>query len=267
MNTKICICMPTRSTRIFRLSLYERREMSDSIMLSKQKRRRNWSPRFRRSSIVRRRPPPRLCRLRLAAAREYLRWSRQCEPPSSISGARGSKQNEHEKRKGRKITRFSREGQVDADRHFFSVTISLALGGSAALAQRATPDYPGGKPCGVISSPCLHRLPRSATHFRTAGKDAAAASGFRASGRRIHAPKPTPRGLRTRRNAADPYSTGPITAVRQGAGSPDGVSTQQVKAVPCGTVPRVGALERPPAWEGNPRIRASGNQSPGRRRR
>ena len=65
-----------------------------------------------------------------------------------------------------------------------------------------------------------------------------------------------------------PYSTGPLPQSSAGPGlntvAPDGVSTRTVKAVPCGTVAR--ETDGTTTCVGIP-DRASGNQSPGRRRR
>ena len=148
---------------------------------------------------------------------------------------------------------------------FFSVTISLALGCSAALAQQS-PDAPGGKPVGdiighppplpgppPISEPPAKTPPPPAASAPQAGESAP--KGYTGA----YAPAGTP---------PTPYSTGPLPQSSAGPGlntvAPDGVSTRTVKAVPCGTVAR--ETDGTTTCVGIP-DRASGNQSPGRRRR
>jgi hypothetical protein len=119
---------------------------------------------------------------------------------------------------------------------FFSVTLSLALGWSVALAQQS-PDTSVGKPAGdaIGHPPPLPGPPPIAEPpAKTAPPPAAAAA--------PQASEPAPKGNTGTSTPPTPYSTGPLPASSTGPGlntvAPDGVSTRTVKAVPCGTVAR-----------------------------
>ena len=148
---------------------------------------------------------------------------------------------------------------------FLSVTISLALGCSVALAQQA-PDAATGKPVGdtighppplagppPIPEPPEKTPPTPATSAPRTSEPAA--KGYTGA----YAPAGTP---------PTPYSTGPLLQSSEGPGlntiAPDGISTRTVKAVPCGTVAR--ETDGTTTCVGIP-DQASRNQSPGRRRR
>lgn len=148
---------------------------------------------------------------------------------------------------------------------FLSVTISLALGCSVALAQQV-PDAAAGKPVGdtighppplpgppPIPEPPAKTPPTPATSAPQTS--APAAKGYTGA----YAPAGTP---------PTPYSTGPLPQSSEGPGlntvAPDGISTRTVKAVPCGTVAR--ETDGTTTCVGIP-DQASRNQSPGRRRR
>lgn len=148
---------------------------------------------------------------------------------------------------------------------FLSVTISLALGCSVAVAQQS-PDGPGGKPVGdtighpppLPGPPPIPEPPAKTSPPPTASPPQAsepAPKGYTGA----YAPAGTP---------PTPYSTGPLPQPSEGPGlntvAPDGVSTRTVKAVPCGTVAR--ETDGSTTCVGIP-DRGSGNQSPGRRRR
>jgi hypothetical protein len=148
---------------------------------------------------------------------------------------------------------------------FLSVTISLALGCSVAVAQQS-PDGPGGKPVGdtighpppLPGPPPIPEPPAKASPPPTASPPQAsepAAKGYTGA----YAPAGTP---------PTPYSTGPLPQSSEGPGlntvGPDGVSTRTVKAVPCGTVAR--ETDGTTTCVGIP-DQASRNQSSGRRRR
>jgi hypothetical protein len=146
-----------------------------------------------------------------------------------------------------------------------SVTISLALGCSVALAQQS-PDAAGDKPVGdtighpppLPGPPPIPEPPAKTPPPPTASPPQASApapKGYTGA----YAPAGTP---------PTPYSTGPLPQPSEGPGlnkvAPDGVSTRTVKAVPCGTVAR--ETDGTTTCVGIP-DQASRNQSPGRRRR
>jgi len=148
---------------------------------------------------------------------------------------------------------------------FFSVTLSLALGWSVALAQQA-PDTTSGKPVGdTIGHPPPLPGPPPIPGPPADTAPAPAASAPQAS-------QPAPKGYTGAYAPAGtpptPYSTGPLPQASEGPGlnkvAPDGVSTRTVKAVPCGTVAR--ETDGSTTCVGIP-DQSARDQSPRRRRR
>jgi hypothetical protein len=147
---------------------------------------------------------------------------------------------------------------------FLTVTVSLALGCSVALAQES-PDTGGksvgdtiGHPAPLPGPPPIPEPPAKTSPPVTASPPQAgepAPKGYTGA----YAPAGTP---------PTPYSNGPLPQTSEGPGlnivAPDGVSTRTVKAVPCGTVAR--ETDGTTTCVGIPDV-AERNRHSGRRRR